>query len=176
MSLWLALNVLVKDRFKNVTRDRDLIEKLKNIDDSLYSDFFKFINDSGESENTRSIIFKGYFSGLYYALESAEIKKNRGEGIISFNNAVLESNNGSPKYHLVIKKKEDEYEDEDEDKIEISPNLYIDSNDNNVFKAYIEVLYQVRCTLFHGDLISSSDNEKVIRFSYLTLQMLMKDV
>ncbi len=198
MSLWLSLNVWIKFRFVGVNTDRELIEALKNIDDSLYSDFSKFINDSGQYENTSSIIFKGYFSELYHALESTKIniykknkgkknkdeknkgeknkgekdkgEKDKGEKIISFHNAVLEWNKGRPKFHSVIKK------EEDEDKIKISPNLYIDSNDKDVFKAYIDVLYRVRCALFHGDIIIDPENEKVIRFSYLTLQMLMKDV
>ena len=61
-------------------------------------------------------------------------------------------------------------------KIEIVENLWIEDNTQRVFAAYIEILYQIRCELFHARLEPTLANERVMKQLYLTLSMIMEHV
>ncbi len=180
MPLWLSLNAWMRDKFNEET-DRSLIELLKNTDDTLYSEFSGLIDVVKENEKIHNIIFKDCFFEFCRALEGANIEflrlpknlENSNDKKVSFEHTILDwrSKDPKPKFESIIKKQE-----YDGDKIEISPNFYIDSDIKRVFKAYIENLYQVRCTLFHGGLLLDEKNKDLVRCSYLTLQMVMKDI
>ncbi len=192
--LWLSLNAWLRDSFKfeEGKTDRDAIEWLKRGPNKLYYKFSELI----KGEHSDAITFRGYFSELHHALENADIKfhklpkqlENSPNKKVSFENTILvdsknkdtnpksESNTNEKKQKTDLKFETVIRGKRQQDKIKISPDFYIDENIDNVFRAYIENLYQVRCTLFHGDLPPSKDNERVIRALYLTLQMIMESV
>ena len=60
--------------------------------------------------------------------------------------------------------------------IKLDDDVWVESNTGRLFKAYIEIVYQVRCNLFHGDLVPDAENHRVIRLLYLMLFMIMEDI
>ncbi len=60
---------------------------------------------------------------------------------------IVDWNNGNATFDSVIKRKGQH------NKIEIENGLWVDSNTDRLFAAYVEIVYQVRCALFHGDLM-----------------------
>ncbi len=172
--LWLSLNAWMTEKFDKVTADRELLIKLKTGDNKLYNKFQGLI-ESTEEENP--IIFKGHLVELYRALENANIPfhrlpkdlQNSPNKNVTFKNTIV-WNNGKPKFEDIMKEKSRR------DKIKLSKEIYVVNDINKVFGAYIESLYQVRCALFHGDLPLTSENARVIRALYITLQMIMEDV
>ena len=136
-------------------------------------------------ENAKSHKFKGNFAELYRALNSANILYTNGrvkKKKVSFESCVIDWNRGNGKLESI---KAESWEAEQDHEgaenpeplsIKIDKTLWIDSNNDRVFAAYIEILYQVRCALFHGGLSPEWENERVIKQLYLTLSMIMEDV
>ena len=61
--------------------------------------------------------------------------------------------------------------------IALDDDLKVENNPERLFAAYIEIVYQIRCALFHGDLAPTpKENKKVIQHLYLTLSMVMEDI
>ena len=175
ISLWFSLNSWIKNKYigKN---DREMLEILKNDKSQLNDQFQELINGNS---NAKSMTFKGYFLELHQALQNANLEYERLpktlqdtlDKKISFNNVFLEwRDDTDPSLESIVKKKSQH------DRLEISPSFHIDNNTSNVFRAYIEILYQIRCLLFHGMFTPKYENERVIKALYLTLSMVMDGV
>lgn len=197
ISLWLSLNAWLKESLADtINKDnelsgRKLIDYLKGSEESQPARKFDGLLYSEKKESTT---FRGYFFELYQALEDANIEFHRLPGCledsedkkVSFSHTVLYWDKEQSKFESIIKdeqqddqqdeQQDDPQDDPQDDKFEASENFYIDSNDNLVFRAYIENLYQIRCSLFHGDLPLNKENERVIRAFYHTLSMIMARV
>ena len=168
MSLWLSLNAWMRDRYIP-NKNRDLIELLKWNENDLKDEFSRLMHQDHAKANT----FRGYFSELFRALNDAEIfygSKLLESQRVSFEYCAISWNDGNPELES-IRKFEAQH-----NKIEIDENLWVDDDNNRLFAAYIEILYQVRCALFHGDLAPMLPNERVIKALYLTLSMVMVGV
>lgn len=61
-------------------------------------------------------------------------------------------------------------------RIETDTDLFITNEIGKIFAAYAEIVYQIRCLLFHGSLAPIKENERVIRALYLTLSIVMEAV
>jgi len=169
--LWLALNAWMKDKYEDLTKDRDLINRLKSSQTSnLGNKFSRLINADD--------VFKAQFLELHRSLESANLEydklpqnlTNTNNKKISFLNSIAEWNDGSPELISVMKASGQH------GKIQISDNLWVTNDTKELFAAYIENLYQIRCLLFHGRLKPNLENEKVVRQLYLTLSMVMQEI
>lgn len=168
MSLWLSLNAWMRDRF-NVTNDRDSLNLLKSSDSSLKDRFSELIHQG----NAQSLRFKGNFAELCRALDSADIrytKEKWKQEKVSFENCIIDWADGSPEFTSILKT------ERQRSKIKIDDGLWVEDDNARLFAAYIEILYQVRCALFHGNLPPKLENERVIRTLYLTLSMIMEKV
>ena len=180
MSLWLSLNAWMRDRIKGKT-DREIINYLKSNGLDLKDEFAELM----QQENAKSHKFKGNFAELYRALNNANILYTKGKvrgGKVSFENCVIDWNSGNQKLESIkaesweAKEDHEGAENPEPLSIKIDNGLWIDSNNDRVFAAYIEILYQVRCALFHGGLSPRPENERVIKQLYLTLSMIMENV
>ena len=175
LSLWVAFNVWMKSRWGRKTRkDRDLINFTKGMDNgSLKKEFIDFIL----GKHSEALTFKGYFVDLHKALEKASIDydplpsnlKDTINKKISFSNCIINWNDGTPELETILRRKRQH------NIIEISSNFRVEGNNDRLFAAYIEILYQVRCLLVHGNLPPDKKNERVIKYLYLTLSMIMKN-
>lgn len=180
MSLWLSLNAWMRDRIREKT-DREIVNYLKSTGLDLKDKFAELMHQ----ENAKSHKFKGDFAELYRALNNANILYTNGRvkgEKVSFESCVIDWNSGNQKLESI---KAESWEAEKGQEgagnpeplsIKIDNGLWIDSNNDRVFAAYIEILYQVRCALFHGGLSPKPENERVIKQLYLTLSMIMEDV
>lgn len=168
ISLWLALNAWMKGHNTTNSTDRNMLDILKRGGSKL-SDRFAELIHAKDSNGTR---FKGNFGELHRALVNARIPydHNQLQGQISFESCPVAWNSGSPQLESVLKTK---YQKE---KIKIDDNFWVEDDTKRVFAAYIEIVYQIRCTLFHGNLAPKHENERVIRQLYLTLSMIMEHI
>ena len=66
--------------------------------------------------------------------------------------------------------------DIEQEVIQLDDDVWVEGDTERLFKAYIEIVYQVRCNLFHGDLVPNTENHRVIRLLYLMLFMIMEDI
>ena len=179
--LWFSLNAWMRGRFKE-TRDRGLIELMKQSRHQL-SDEFAGLMQSSDARGNR---FRANLGELHRALVSANIAyDNRPTRIVSFGCCAIDWNNGHPVFESVLRENAVETvpnEDSDISEAEVRQNLELDSglwvenNPERLFAAYVEIVYQVRCALFHGELAPTLENERVIRHLYLTLSEVMETV
>ena len=195
MSLWVSLNAWMKERF-TYRRERDGVESLKDSAPLLLNKFKELIG----AENINGVLFKGYFGELHRALSSAHIPYQRyPDKIISFECCMIDWNNEDPQFEAILIEAEADTEldkimqefeailieaeaDTELDKImqetiALDDDLKVENNPERLFAAYIEIVYQIRCALFHGDLAPTPEEIKmVIQYLYLTLSMVMEDI
>lgn len=171
MALWVSLNAWMKNEYEKMERDRDYIDLLKR-DTSKLSDRFAELINPGEV-NPSSLKFHGNFAELIESLKHVNIYYKKTKKKISFENCVItwEKEKEKRKYESVIV-----IQKHGESKIKIDDKIWVDNNVQRVFAAYIEILYQIRCALFHGTLSPIRKNETVIKHLYLTLSMIMEGV
>lgn len=182
MSLWVSLNAWMKYRFK-YSKDRDGLEALKDSAPLLLDKFKELIG----TQSINGVLFRGYFGGLHRALSSVHIPYNiRPNEIVSFECCVIDWNHGDPQFESILIESEasnlssetsTEFDETRQETIELDDDLTVENNPERLFAAYIEIVYQVRCALFHGDLAPTpEENKKVIQQLYLTLSMVMEDI
>lgn len=167
ISLWLSLNAWMRDRYRP-EKDREMLELLKGGGNTLSDRFAELIHASDSSGSA----FRGSIGELHRALLNAHIPyDNRWPGeIISFASCPISWNDGLPDLESVLKTKNQR------DKIPIDDDLWFEKDAGRLFAAYMEIVYQIRCALFHGHLAPIPDNVRVIRQLYFTLSMIMERI
>lgn len=174
MALWLALNAWMKD-YSGLSpdrTDRDGLEELKRNDSVLFDRFAELIGAQGID----GTLFRGYLGELHHTLVKAHISYDRRPQIISFDCCMIEWNNGRPTFASIVAEKVDGPFEIGRSEINLGDDLWIASTPEQLFAVYIEIVYQIRCALFHGDFAPTAENREVIRHLYLTLSMIMEDV
>ncbi len=171
MSLWLALNAWMTDRFQEST-DRKSLELLKT---STTGQLFQRFSDLLQATDANGLRFKSELALLHRALENALIPYDRyPDERLSFENGIADWNNkdnqNKPIFGSVIKRKGQR------NKLKIDDNLWFEDDVELLFAVYIEIVYQIRCSLFHGSLVPNDHNDRVIRQIYLTLSMVMEQI
>ena len=167
VSLWLSLNAWMKDRFPGQD-DRSRLNLLKQSGYQLYTKFNELIYAQDAKGNS----FRGNFAELHQALESARIRYTILEnGFISFTSCPIIWNGvSSTNLESIIKTKHQR------SKIRLDEQSWVEDDTQRLFSAYMEIVYQIRCALFHGDLAPNANNERVIKQLYLTLSAIMEHV
>lgn len=186
--LWFSVNAWMLDRY-TVTRDRSLLEELKLGGHELADEFAGLV----QSEAARGNSFRANLGELHWALETARIpyEGRFSSRTVGLGCCAIDWNNGNPQFDSVLRNTpyepspNDELEDSEEadsivqseyKNIELVGGLWVENNPLRVFAAYIEVVYQVRCALFHGRLELTPQNERVVKHIYLTLSEVMEVV
>ena len=166
ISHWLSFNAWMQETFKGAD-DRRNLELLKQQPHLLYDKF----NDLILTQDIDGNRFRGNFGELHRALVNARIRyKKWPSEIISLDACPITWGGDSSTLESVLKR------ENQRDKIEIGKNLWVGDNTKRLFAAYIEILYQIRCELFHGRLEPSPDHERVMKQLYLTLSMIMEHI
>ena len=178
--LWFSLNAWMRGRFKE-TKDRSLIELMKQSRHPLYDEFAGLM----QSSDARGSRFRGNLGELHRALVSANITyegKHKGKIVtlgscaINWTGGRLESVLQENAVETVPNEDSDISEAEVRQNLELDSGLWVENNPERLFAAYVEIVYQVRCALFHGELAPTLENERVIRHLYLTLSEVMETV
>jgi hypothetical protein len=166
--LWLAFDAWCKDKY-GLSTQRDCLEALKNdeLNNRTYQKLKTLLQGSGSINET----FKSYLTQLNQALEAVPIKYE-GESVktLSFKNALLDRN-ATPRIYEDLFRISGQH-----NKIELIYGIFITDEIAKIYCAYIEILYQVRCRLIHGDLSPNKENERIIKYLYLTLKDLMSEI
>ena len=166
ISLWLSLNAWLRDRYRP-EKDREMLELLKGGGNTLSDRFAELIHASDSGGST----FRGSIGELQRALVNAHIPYDRWPSeIISFATCPISWNDGSPNLESVLKTRRQQ------EKIQIDDDLWVEDDAGRLFAAYMEIVYQVRCALFHGHLAPKPENVRVIRQLYFTLSMIMEHI
>lgn len=174
ISLWVSLNVWMVNRYEEST-DRKRLNLLKRTGDELSSRF----SDLLYLENYVGFSFRVNLGELHRALENANIyynKKRWQDKTITFANCAIEWNSGNPRFESVVFQRDQDEEFGHDSGIELEGALSVDSDTDRLFAAYVEIVYQIRNKLLHGELAPNPENERVIRHIYITLSMIMESV
>ena len=197
MNLWLCLNAWMNNEFPKLSRERDKLNSLKEKPSPLLDRFTELMS----AEDIQATLFKSYFAELHLALINADIRYHRfPNDSVHFDCCLIDQTTNPPNFESILVQPEEitanasvesgDIEQEviklDDDVwvkdnterlfIELDDDVWVEGNTERLFKAYIEIVYQVRCNLFHGDLVPDAENHRVIRLLYLMLSMTMEDI
>ena len=167
--LWLSTNSWYRSHYSEITtkRDRDFLNKLRDdhtTRNKIFTKFDRILSAEGTKENSELI---STISALSFALNNTLLlwDENASNSVITFENCLLVPN---PKAYgtLTVKKRAPG--------IQIGPALRLTNDRSVVFNGLLEMIYQVRCQLVHGQLEPSSENHEVVKQSYFLLHALMR--
>ena len=187
--LWLALNVWMKNHFnkkeneeneddKKVYSDRNRLDMLKRSGGDLLGAFSRLIL----AKNVDGERFRAEFGELHDALVGARIPYNENRWpnkTIDFDCCIIDWNNGNPQFESILVLEEIDDETPSYNYIELNDNLSVENDPERLFRTYMEIVYQIRNTLIHGDLdknIEDIAHIRVVRQLYITLSMVMEDI
>lgn len=167
--LWLSTNAWYRSHYSEITtrKDRDFLNKLRedhSTRNKIYTRFGKLLSSKGTKDHAELI---NVIEALSFALNSAQLlwdENNTATGI-TFTNCLLAPN---PKNYgsLVVKKSSPG--------IKISDTLKLTDDRSALFNGLLEIIYQVRCQLVHGQLEPSEVNHEVVKQCYFLLHLLMR--
>ena len=199
MELWVGFNAWFKHDLAD-GQDRSCINKIKKMQPTvsdLYNKFDALLKDNFKE----AILFRGNLEALYYTLNAAQIrydyplkKKSEAQEFknIGLNAALIDHSK---------KSYESAYEDlfhsfhptgiieaqEERDRLEDNPDLEgewivldlvrLKNQPELIFAGLIEIIYQIRCKLFHGAL--NPDDEAhydAVKYCYELLQEMSKGI
>ena len=175
MNLWLCLNAWMNNESEKGVRERVKVNKLKEDSSSLLDRFQRLLR----AEDLQATLFKSYFADLHRALVIADIPYHLYPGnIVRFDCCLIDQTANPRTFESILVQQEEitfnaSFESGD---IELDDDVWVEGNTERLFKAYIEIVYQVRCNLFHGDLVPDPENHRVIRLLYSMLWMIMEDI
>lgn len=175
MNLWLCLNAWMNHEFEEGLVERDKLNKLKEDPSPLLDRFRELLR----AEGINATLFRSYFADLHRALIIADIPYHQYPGnIVRFDCCLIDQTANPRTFESILVQQEEitfnaSFESGD---IELDDDVWVEGNTERLFKAYIEIVYQVRCNLFHGDLVPDPENHRVIRLLYLMLFMIMEDI
>ena len=185
--LWFALNAWMRDHFFKETSDRQRLDMLKRSGGSLLGAFNRLIL----AQNANGERFRAEFGELHNALVGACIPYNENRWpnkTIDFDCCIIDWNNGHPKFESILVLNEEPGDvsasnnnptSDEKNKIKLNDDLWVENDHERLFAAYMEMVYQIRNSLFHGDLATNTEdivNKRVVRQLYLTLSMVMEDI
>lgn len=167
--LWLSTNAWYRSHYSEITtrRDRDFLDKLR-IDrtarNKIYTRFDRTLSAADTKDRAELV---NTIEALFFALNNAQLlwdESNTSSGI-TLNNCLLTSN---PKTYgsLVVKKRAPG--------IKISDKLKLTDDRSALFNGFLEIIYQVRCQLVHGQLEPNDENHEVVKQCYFMLHLLMR--
>ena len=180
MNLWLCLNAWMTAEDPKLG-DRDKLNNLKEKPSSLL-DRFKGLMGAPDINAT---LFRNYFADLHRALVSADIRYHHfPDKIVRFDCCLIDQTTTPRNFESIlvlpgeITETHASFEsgDIEQEVIPLDDDVWVEGDTQRLFKAYIEIVYQVRCNLFHGDLVPDAENHRVIRLLYLTLILIMEDI
>ena len=180
MNLWVCLNAWMNKEFSKLSRERDKLNSLKE-KPSLFLDRFKGLMDATD---INAMLFRSYFAELHHALGYADIRYHKSpDNIVCFDCCLIDQTTKPLNFESILVQPREtmahaffESGDIEQEVIELDDDVSVEGNTERLFKAYIEIVYQVRCNLFHGDLVPDAENHRVIRLLYLMLFMIMEDI
>ena len=166
--LWLSTNSWYKSHYSEIVskNDREFLNKLRDdhsTRNKLFSRFKKIFEDEGTKGHGELI---STIEALSFALNRALLRWDEDDpaSAITFENCLLTHN---PKTYgsLLVKKQAQG--------IKIGKALKITDDKSAFFNGLLEIIYQVRCQLVHGQLKPNDETHEAVKQVYLLLRILM---
>lgn len=167
--LWLSTNSWYRSHYSEITtrKDRDFLNKLRSdhsTRNKIYTRFDRALSAADTKDRAELI---NTIEALSFALNSAQLlwDEQNASSVITFANCLQTP---SPKTYgsLVVKKRASG--------ITISKALKLTDNRSALFNGFLEIIYQVRCQLVHGQLEPNDENHEVVKQCYFLLHLLMR--
>lgn len=167
--LWLSTNAWYRSHYSEITtrKDRDFLNKLRDdhsTRNKIYTRFDRLLSAADTKERSELI---NAIEALSFALNTAQLlwDEQNPSSVMTFGNCLLAPN---PKSYgsLVVKKRAPG--------IKISGTLKLTDDRSALFNGLLEIIYQVRCQLVHGQLEPCVENHEVVKQCYFLLYLLMK--
>jgi hypothetical protein len=129
----------------------------------LYTRFDRLLQAEGTKD---SIELFNQIEGLFFALNRALLlwDEEQSNSAITFGNCLLTPN---PKTYGSLEVKSHA------SGIRISDTLKLTNDKSALFNGLLEIIYQVRCQLVHGQMEPKAENHEVVKRCYFLLRVLM---
>jgi len=166
--LWLSTNSWYRSHYSEIIgkRDRDFLNKLRDdhtTRNKIFTRFDKLLQAEGTKGRAELL---GYIEGLFFALNRAELlwEEEKASSEIVFGNCLLTPH---PKTYGNLKV------NKQVSGITINEALKLTDDKSALFNGFLEIIYQVRCQLIHGQLEPNAENHEVVKQCYFLLYILM---
>lgn len=166
--LWLSTNSWYRSHYSDIEsrKDRDFLNQLRSDRtgrNKLFSRCKKLFTPDNPKDHAE---FISNVEAMYFALNRGELlwdEEDSGSKI-SFENCLFVP---SPKTYgsLVINKHASG--------IKISETLKLIDDTSAVFNGFLEIIYQIRCQLVHGQMEPTEENHEIVKQAYFLLYALM---
>lgn len=166
--LWLSTNSWYRSHYSEITgkRDRSFLNKLREdhtTRNKLYARFNKLLQAEG-TKNRAELI--NHIEGLFFAFNRTSLlwEEEQSNCPINFENCLLTPD---PKTYgsLVVNLRVSG--------LRISDTLKLTEDKSFLFNGFLEMIYQVRCQLVHGQMEPNDENHEVVKQCYFLLRELM---
>ncbi len=168
--LWLSTNSWYRSHYSEITskRDRDFLNKLRedhSTRNKLFARFDKLLQVEGTKEHAELI---SNIEALSFSLVRAELlwDETQASSVITFENCVLTPKPNLTYGSLIVKPRAQG--------ITISKTLKLTADKSLLFNGFLEIIYQIRCHLVHGQLEPKDENHEVVKQCYFMLHTLMR--
>ncbi len=167
--LWLSTNAWYRSHYSEITtrKDRDFLNKLRDDHSTRNKIYTRFDRVLSAADTKDRAELMNTIEALSFALNSAQLlwDEQNASSVITFTNCLLSPN---PKTYgsLVVKKRASG--------ITISDTLKLTEDRSALFNGFLEIIYQVRCQLVHGQLEPNDENHEVVKQCYFLLHLLMR--
>lgn len=166
--LWLSTNSWYRSHYSEITtkRDRDFLNKLRD-DHSTRNKLFARFNKLLQAEGTKGRAeLINYIEGLFFALNIATLlwDEEISSSGIRYDNCLFTPH---PKTYgsLIV--------NIHVSGIRINETLKLTDNKSALFNGLLEIIYQIRCLLVHGQMEPKNENHEVVKQCYFLLHELM---
>lgn len=167
--LWLSTNSWYRSHYSEITSkiDREFLNQLREdhtTRNKLYARFDKLLQAGSTKEHLELI---SHIEGLNFALNRATLlwKESEPSSVINFVNCLLEVKPQKQYGTLIVNK--------NVAGITINENLKLSDQKSVVFNCLLEIIYQIRCHLVHGQIEPKPENHEVVKQCYLLLSKFM---
>jgi hypothetical protein len=166
--LWLSTNSWYRSHYSEITtkRDREFLNRLRDdhtTRNKLFARLDKLLQAAGTKDHAELI---STIEALSFALNRSLLLWDEEDAgsVITFENCLLTPH---PKTYgsLVVNKQASG--------IKISDTLKLTDNKSALFNGFLEIIYQVRCQLVHGQLEPNNDTHETVKQVYFLLRILM---
>lgn len=167
--LWLSTNSWYRSHYSEITSktDREFLNLLREdhtTRNKLYARFDKLLQAGGTKDHLELI---SHIEGLNFALNRATLFwiENNPSSVITFENCLVQIKPLKEYGTLVVNK--------NAAGITINNTLKLTDQKSVVFNGLLEIIYQIRCQLVHGQIEPKAENHEVVKQCYLLLLKFM---
>jgi len=166
--LWLSTNSWYRSHYSEESsrQDRAFLNRLRadhSTRNKLYTRFDKLLQAAGTKEHAELV---STIETLSFALNRALLlwDAEQSGSAITFENCLIAVN---PKSFgsLTVKR--------NASGIRISDTLKLTADKSALFNGFLEIIYQIRCQLVHGQMEPTDENHEVVKQCYFLLHSLM---